>query len=96
MCPSTDNPASCEIRAVIRFLHAKNMSVTEIHCKLCAAVYGRNVISEGTLRQLYRMFTKSEVVSRPSAVSDCLVQSADQTIYGRRRFTISELSREFP
>jgi hypothetical protein len=23
MCPAIDNPASCEIRAVIRFLHAK-------------------------------------------------------------------------
>jgi hypothetical protein len=23
MCPAIDNPASCEIRAVIRFLHAE-------------------------------------------------------------------------
>jgi hypothetical protein len=55
-CPATDNPASREIRAVISFLHAKNMSATKIHRKLCAAVYGQNVMSEGTLRQLYRMF----------------------------------------
>jgi hypothetical protein len=32
MCPAIDNPASCEMRAVIHFLHAKNMSA-EIHLK---------------------------------------------------------------
>jgi hypothetical protein len=45
MCPATDNPASCETLAVIRFFHAKNMSVVEIHRELCA-VYGRNVMCE--------------------------------------------------
>jgi hypothetical protein len=55
MCPAIDNSASCEIRAVIRFLHAKNMTAAEIHRGLCA-VYGRNVMSEGTVRQLCRMF----------------------------------------
>jgi hypothetical protein len=36
MCPAIDNPASCEILAVNRFLHAKNMSAAEIHLELCA------------------------------------------------------------
>jgi hypothetical protein len=49
--PSIDNPTSCEIHAVIRFLHAKNMSAEEIHCELCAAVYGQNEMSEETVRQ---------------------------------------------
>jgi hypothetical protein len=40
MCPAIDNPASCEIYAVIHFRHAKNMSATEIHRELWAAVYG--------------------------------------------------------
>jgi hypothetical protein len=35
-CPAIDKPANCEIRAVIRFLHAKNMSPAEIHRELCA------------------------------------------------------------
>jgi hypothetical protein len=39
VCPAIDNPASCEIRAFIRFLHSKNMSAEEIHRELCA-VYG--------------------------------------------------------
>jgi hypothetical protein len=56
MCPAIDNPASCEIRAVIRFLHAKNVNAAEIHRELCA-VYGQNVMSEGTVRQCRRMFS---------------------------------------
>jgi hypothetical protein len=31
MCPAVDNSARCDIRAVIRFSHTKNMSGTEIH-----------------------------------------------------------------
>jgi hypothetical protein len=31
MCPAVDNPASCEIRGLIRFLQDKNMSAAEIH-----------------------------------------------------------------
>jgi hypothetical protein len=34
MCPAIDNLASCEIRTVIRFLHAKNMSAEEIDPEL--------------------------------------------------------------
>jgi hypothetical protein len=55
MYPVIDNPAICKIRAVIHFLRAKNMSVAEIHCELCMA-YGKNIMSEGTVRQWCRMF----------------------------------------
>jgi hypothetical protein len=58
MWPAIDNPADpacCEIRAVIPFLHAKNMSAAEIRWELCAG-YDQNVMSEKTLRQWYRMF----------------------------------------
>jgi hypothetical protein len=50
MCPAVDDPSSCEIRAVISFIHAKNMRAAEIHRELCA-VYGQNVMGEGTVRQ---------------------------------------------
>jgi hypothetical protein len=46
MCSAIDNPTSCEIRLVIRFLHAKSMSAAEIHPELCGTVYGQNVMSE--------------------------------------------------
>jgi hypothetical protein len=66
-----DNPASSKIRAVIHFLQAKNVSAAEIHRELRMAVYGQNVMSEGTVRQQCKMFkmekqmftTESEVVS---------------------------------
>jgi hypothetical protein len=44
MCPVIDNPTSCEIRTVICFLHAKNMSAAEIDHKLYA-VYGQNLMT---------------------------------------------------
>jgi hypothetical protein len=50
VCPAIDNPTSCKICAVTCFLHAKNVSAAEIHPELCA-VYGQNVMSEGTVRQ---------------------------------------------
>jgi hypothetical protein len=56
MCPAIDNSVCCEIRAVIRLLHAKNVIAAEIHRELCAAVYGQNVINDGTVRQWCRMF----------------------------------------
>jgi hypothetical protein len=63
MCPAIDNPTSCEIRAIMQFLHAKNTSAAEIHRELCM-VSGQNVISEGTVRQWCRMFMiNSNVVS---------------------------------
>jgi transposase len=75
----THNPTSCEIRAVIRFLHAKITSAEEIHRELYA-VYGKNVISEGTIRQWCRMFKDGQAniqdgdrSGRPPVVSDDLV-----------------------
>jgi hypothetical protein len=91
-CPVIDNPATCEIRAVIRFLQAKNTSAAKIHRELCA-VYDQNVMSEETVRQWCSMFKDGctnvhdeERSVRSSVVSDDLAQSE------RRRFRISELS----
>jgi hypothetical protein len=55
-CPAIDNPASCEFRTVIRILRAKNKSGAEIHRELCA-IYGQNVMSEGTVRQWCSLFS---------------------------------------
>jgi transposase len=67
------------------------------------AVYDQNVMSEGTVRQWCRMYEDGrtnvrveERSGRPSVVSDDLVQSVDQKICEKRRFSISELSCEFP
>jgi hypothetical protein len=80
MCPAIDNPASCEISALSRFLHAKNISAAEICRELCA-VCGQNIMNEGTVRQWCRMFKdggrtnvhSEDQSGRPSVVSDDLV-----------------------
>jgi hypothetical protein len=98
ICSVIDNPASYEIRVVISFLHTKNMSTAEIHCVLCA-VYGQSIMSEGTCRMFKDARTNiydEERSGRPSVVSDDLVQSVEEKNCERRRFTISEVSCEFP
>jgi hypothetical protein len=104
MCLATDNPTSCEIRAVVRFLYPKNMSASEIHRELCA-VYGQTVMSEGTVRKWCRMFKDG----RPKKCSwwsakwsticserwTCSKWRRKKNLQ-RQRFTISELPREFP
>jgi hypothetical protein len=55
MGPAIGNPASCEIRAVIRFVHPKNTSAAEIHRELYA-VDGQNAMTKETIVQWCRMF----------------------------------------
>jgi hypothetical protein len=59
MCPAIDNSASCKIRSVIHFLHAENMSAAKVHHELFT-VYSQNIMSEGTVRQLHRMFKEGQ------------------------------------
>jgi len=94
--------ASCEVRAVIRFLHAEGQSAAEIHRRLCR-VYGDNVMSDSCVREWCRKFRDGGIdvhdeggQERHSIVTDELVQKVDQCLRGKRRFTISELSEEFP
>jgi hypothetical protein len=39
MCAAINNPASCEVRAVIRFLLARNNNAAEIHRQLCEVYF---------------------------------------------------------
>jgi len=48
-------PASCKVRAVIRFLHAEGQSAAEIHRRLCR-VHGDNVMSDSCVRKWCRKF----------------------------------------
>jgi hypothetical protein len=40
-------PASCKVRAVIRFLHTEGQSAAEIHRRLCC-VYSDNIMSDSS------------------------------------------------
>ena len=94
-------PASCRVCAVIRFLHAEGQSAAEIHRRLCC-VYGDNVMSDSCVREWCRKFRDGRTdmhdggQERHSIVTDELVQKVNQCLCGKRRFTISELSEEFP
>jgi hypothetical protein len=97
MYPAVDNPDSCEINAIIRFLHVKDMSRAEMNRELFT-VCGQNesvkeIQDSGV--ECSKMDGRTNVHDeerscRPSVVSDGLVQSE------RRRFTNSEFSYEFP
>jgi uncharacterized protein YecA (UPF0149 family) len=51
------NPASCEIRSVIKFLNAKNVHLAEIYRQVCE-VYEENTMSDGIVRRWCRMFSE--------------------------------------
>jgi len=50
MFKKTENPAACEMRSVIRFLNAKNMTPAEIHRQLCD-MYGEHAKSSSMVRR---------------------------------------------
>jgi hypothetical protein len=100
MCPAIDNPA--QLRNSRCYPLSFYMSAAEIHRELCA-LYGQHIMNEGTVRQWRRMFKDGRInvhdeewSGRPCVVSSDLVQSVGQKICERWRFTVSELSCEFP
>jgi transposase len=95
-------PASCEARAVIRFLHTEGKSAVQIHRRLCR-VYGDNVMSDSCVREWCRKFRDGGIdvhdeggQEQHSIVTDVIVQKVDQCLRGKCRFTISELFEDFP
>lgn len=92
----------CEVRSVIRFFVVKNCKASEIHRQICE-VYEPNVMSEGGVRQWYRMFkygrtnvNDEERSGRLSIVNADLTCLVDERVTANRRFTISELSEDIP
>ncbi|KAL4119599.1 hypothetical protein QTP88_012398 [Uroleucon formosanum] len=95
-------PASCEVRAVIRFFCAKGSSAAEIYREL-SLVYGPGVMCEGKVRQWCRDFKNGrtnvhdeERSGRPSVQTDEIVSLVDQKLRSDHRLTISALADEFP
>jgi transposase len=94
-------PASCAVRAVIRFLHTEGQSAAEIHHRLCR-VYGDNIMSDSCVREWCRKFRDGRTdmhdeggQERHSIVTDELFQKVDQCFRGKRRVTILELPEKF-
>lgn len=102
MAATLDAPAKCELRSVIRFLQAEGCSAAEIHRRM-SNVYGNNVMSDGSVREWCRKFKEGRTdvhdeggQGRKSVATVGLVERVDQAVRCKRRFTISELSDEFP
>jgi hypothetical protein len=80
MCAAINNPASCEVRAVIRFLLARNNNAAEIQRQLCE-VYCPTVMSDSEVRQWWCLFKEGctnvhdeERSGRSSVINDDLVE----------------------
>ena len=102
MFKTIEGAADCEIRSVIRFLNARNMLPSEIHHQTCQ-VYGDNAMSDGMDRKWVRMFNEGRENVHdgarswcPSLVNDDLVRKVNERVRDDRRFTISDLSLQFP
>jgi len=83
-------------------LNARNVLPSEIHHQICQ-VYSDNAMSDGMVRKWVRMFNErrenvpNEARSgRPSLVNYDLVRKVNERVRDDRRFTISDLSLQFP
>lgn len=101
MFKKIENPASCEIRAVIKFLNARNVKPCDIHRQL-KEVYGDNVMDESSVRRWCRNFSlgresthDDERSGRPSVITDELLSSINEFVKADRRVTIDEISENF-
>ncbi|GFU21283.1 HTH_48 domain-containing protein [Trichonephila clavipes] len=97
MSTAIENPASCEVWSVIRFLLAKNLKLMEIYRQVCE-VYRNNVMNESSIQKWCVQFKNGrtnvrdeEKSGRPSIVTDELVTKVDEDIRENRRFTVMEL-----
>ena len=70
MLKITDHPADCEIRSVIQFLTAKNVSAAKIHRQI-SDVYGPNAMSSSKVRKWVRVFKngRDDVNDEPHSVT---------------------------
>ncbi|KAG8239104.1 hypothetical protein J437_LFUL011713 [Ladona fulva] len=88
MFKTINSPAACEVRSVIRFLSARNLSAAEIHPQICE-VYGDTVMSESKVHGRDNVHDE-DCSGRPSLITDDLVASVEARIRENRRFTITE------
>jgi hypothetical protein len=98
MAVSIQNPAKCQVRAVIRFLHAKGETAAEIYRKL-VSVYDEDVMNRQHVAKWCREFEagRNDVLDgRPSVVTDEIIQKIDENIRADRPLTIDGLHQKCP
>jgi hypothetical protein len=101
MAASIQNPARCEVREVIRFLHTKGETALEIHRQL-VSVYGEDIMNRQNVAKWCREFEAGRnyimmnMSGRPSVVTNEIIQKTDENIRADRRLTIDELNQQCP
>jgi len=102
MFKTIEGPADCEIRSVIRFLNSRVVLPCEIHHQIFQ-VYGDNAMCDSMVRKWVQMSNEGcenlhdEARSGcPSLVNDDLVRKVNERVRDDRRFTIFNLSLQFP
>ncbi|GFU72292.1 uncharacterized protein TNCV_1136211 [Trichonephila clavipes] len=85
MAAPIQNPAKCEVRSVIRFLHGKGQRPADIH-KEIVSVYG-NIMNRQNVTKWCHHFSEGRTdvhdeqwTGRPSVISDVLLQRTEETI----------------
>jgi len=84
MFKKIENPTACEMRSVIRFLNAKNMSSSMVWRWVQLFIEGRKYVHDDPRS------------GRPSLVNEDLVRAVEGKIRENRQFTITSLSLHFP
>lgn len=95
------SPARCELRAVIRFLSAKNTTPIDIHRQLCE-VYGPQCMDVKNVRKWVREFKDGRTdvhdeqrSGRPSVSAETIAK-VEQAMLDDRRVTVRELCERIP
>ena len=90
MFKKTEYPAAREMRSVIRFLNAKNMTPGEIHRQLCD-MFGEHAMSGSVVRRWVRLFNEGREnvhgdprSGRPSVVNGDLLRAVEGKIRENR------------
>ncbi|GBM99569.1 hypothetical protein AVEN_144925-1 [Araneus ventricosus] len=98
MAASIQNPAKCEVRSVIRFLHAEGEYPADIHRQIVSA-YG-SIMYRKNVTKWCRAFSDGRTdvheelgTGRPSVISDALLRRAEEAIQANRRLTLRELHK---
>jgi hypothetical protein len=92
---SIQNPAKYDVRAVIRFLHAKGGTAAEIHRQLFS-IYGEDVMKRQNVTKWCHEFEagRSDVHYEGHPLSLMKSFKNDENIRADRRFNIDELHQE--
>jgi hypothetical protein len=96
-----ENPATCEVRPVIRFSEAKTIHPAEIYGQIVKA-YDKGATDESNVRKWCRLFREGrtnvqgeERSARPSLFADDLNENMKAEIPENGLFTIYELHEDF-